>query len=1404
MSRIRFAVAVIAVLQALLATGCQQSVNEQLAAAQKAVNASNGDLPSVQRILDDILRRDFNEDSPAERSSRLQALLLRGQLFRQIGLQSAAETDFRTILEKLDATDENALIQLSMTLAERGDENSDDLNRAIRHGELAFGNGKNVIAKVATGMAHLKLARSLSAKLRRELLNTVSGGSSVMALLRRLPLAYSLSADHPVSISVDRELGALLDMRTNDIRARIGGEIQDIRKHYSDARKDLLYAIRAYGMADVYMLEYCLATLVDLRQFDDGLLIARTAMAAPAYWANPRIVETVASLYASAGRHHDAAKLVQEYVEKGPWPLPIHVKINALENAWKSKPYDELPLLIETLSSQLRRDPDSQILTKFIAYAKTFLLAESGGVDDAAIADEINKFVSAKDAQLTPIIPDASVRAARFYLKANRKQDAMRVLEFGYAADPLNVEVCALRAQVMLDLKQDPISVGRYARFAIAHDPENSEIYYPVLRSAAENLFERTGQTSARIVQDTILRGETLPRGFTEGWLYYVLAREFYESEHYPESASCAIETLTRDGDLTVANITLSLARAKMHQMDAARQAITKALGSLPKDPVLLREIAASGANAHDATLRLLSSSSEAEARMTLAKSLSHLGDHAAVDDDLRPLLGGADASPDANLLAAENYLNSISEKDAELQSLDPAKIEQYLVKIPPRSPANAGAEWVRLRVYSAKRDLDSLKQTIDRLRTTGKAIERAKIMELIRAASNHQRFGVAAELAPLFEIGGAPANGADLLTLAIVNLQVGGERNAMELLDRAVALGDSLDGSVLLALLLARTGDQNGVHDCLHQLRIDWGGIRAIDYRRAAVAAFAKAAISPEELDAVKLDPQQPLSILIGASIQAISKNIPNFDKQVESLPKESWVGETVKLCGSEVQFAFRCVQAFLLLSCEQGAPLALREIREMRAIHPDLTLLQLFEIEAESRLPHDPAAIRSRLIQCAATISKGDFVWSRAYDIAILDRADAAAANEILTKWISANPDSKAAKSAALRAEILKQIAGVNAADAASVAALEEALNLYIKSGASEYESLRVQCLVYTKIGRKITAIGVARKLFDLAAKDESMLTNLLPTICDAYKSALPDGRREAVEIARKMHRILPGNSEPIQLITTAQLTSGRYSEAAQEVLDFLRSNSLNTEIQEAEIEEIIREVAPHDPIAAAEIAKVSAGAEPGDWRRWNLFIDTQIAVGQTDLVRQSAEALCKIAPIPDIKTKLAKLLASPGASPAGALELLGYARPASGPASVPAPHLSLEHAVIAARALVTLNRADEAVELLEGAVGAVKDIPARPNISNIYEAALPEVFVKKENTAAVLELGGAYATRGRKGDYAKGYACALLASKQLPAGPDADHALEIAGLVDHMRILSLTPSEIRRATRDEEEKK
>lgn len=1372
--------------------GCDRSERDLIDRARAAVNQSPPDFLGAQRLLDDALSRLGDSDSAESINMRREALTIRGMVFRSIGQLSAAESDFKNVLERIDPSDEGVLIQIATTLADRADEKSDDLDRAIHYGNLAFNIGKNSGARIATGMAHLKAARQLRSELRKELSGLQVGGD-FKQFESMLTKALAHPASDPISISLERDLDELLRLRTTDIRAKIGEKITNARNHYIAGRRDLLDALGRNNGVDIYLMQHALMILNDLHQYDDALLLVRHAVKLDAYWRIPFVLDEITRVTANAGFPSEAAGYYLNYLERGMFELDFPSRVQMIEYAIQGTDNEILEKTITKLRAALRRDPFSQILSKFIDYSEAVLMSRKGTFSNEEIAEKAAVMVSARPPELSKFIPEAAVFACDYYRKANKNADALRIIEIGYSNNQEYVPAVSRRALLMAEQNQDPIAFGRYARFSIAHDPENSEEYYKVLRTAADRLITKMGQSFQKVIDDTVLRGSTIPNGFTDGWVYYVLSREFFEREYFEQASLCAIEALTRDAELRVANIFLGLSRARLGQFAAAREAFVRIMDRFPKDPELLRRVAECGAAPPDLQVKLLMTRPDVEGRLVLAESYRKLGDWEHAVSVLAPLANTPGVPDDVYLKAANLLFSKVAEPANTKRELDEAAIEQYLLKIPTTSPAYVAANQMRFEIALFKNQYDDALALTEKLSGHPKELNRDRLLKAHYGA-RYAGYGRIASLASKLLLNEQTETDVELLkSHGLAQLEAELPSESIATLDRLSGITSDLDSSILLGLALSFQGDSVGLRSALTQLRLDWG-IVPNDYRRASVAAMGGETITPSEIAGLAISIDRPIAALATACVLYLHDGAAGFEKELQIDRSSRWFASLDKAARQSKTQANRLLRIVLSLSVSGGGPLALHEIAEWKknADSPDVEAL--LTAQAFLQIPTRAAECLSAFQRVAEYYPMLDYGWTKALELAIQSN-NTALANSILQKWKTSKDKSKTADASIQFYELSVALAPSQTKE--SLKELSDNIKKFYQDKLQTVAVLELRCAVETKLDNKVEAIAAARQLLELIEKNPATVPpSSIPVICSALEIALPDHSREATETAKRLKKLAPSAVEPVLLLAMSYLTTSRFSDAADEILTLLRLNEKEASISTSQIERFIRVIAPSDPVAAAEIASASVASQPGDWKRWQLFVESQDAIGRTEVIVTSLEGLYKITPSAEIRSLLAELSSDPEINPLKAIEILSNG-PATASASRPAFQPKDAHdATILSKALRITNQPAAAVTMLESRIGAVNDIGPTLKIESAYSAAIPAAFKSATNFGEITELGLAYAFRGLKGDLAKAYACLAFVKNTTSDKRMIERTTELCGAVEHLRRLYISPAEYREA--------
>jgi tetratricopeptide (TPR) repeat protein len=899
---------------ALLAlAACERSTADMIDEARKAADRNPPDVLHAKRLLDDVLERTANDVSPSTLSQRRMALLIRGDVFRTIGLLSAAESDFRSILEQIDPADAEILIRIATVLAERADDSLGDLDRAIRYAEKAALVTTDSSAQIAAGVAHYKRGAHKRLKLTQDLL-AVIGAANAKQVLASVRDSMSVGESDPVAVASDRLLDKILEFKTVDTRVRVTDAIADVRADLRLARDFLFKAVEPLSREDSLTFEHILPLLSDTHDLESSLWIARLLLRDRNYWENPRIVDACASAIADSNAYAEAADVLRDYIERGPFEMMYSSKSLALRLAMESNNGGVLKSVVEAIRKKLKRDPNAKLVSRLLVMYDS-VLDRIEGKDHKTVATALAAFISKRDPEFADLIAPAAILAAKEYLAVDMHAEALRMVEIGVSSDEENVELNAMRASLLCKLKGEPVTAGRNARNAIVRDPANVERYLPSLRQAAEMFLAKTGQSLSRVEEDAIVRGEGLPKGYSEGWLYYVFARDYLDLGNRSAAASCALEAIARDAEMTPALVVFGLAASGNGQLAEARDAFLRALDAMPADPGLLRRVCDSGAAPAETTLLLLSARPEVEGRVLLAESLFDRCDREHAIRVIEQVAMQASANDDALLSAARSLIEDSRKSSLDTAAAEVGKTLLRRVSQDPKSATLAAQASLELALLRGE-DVEN-KETLVAIKRGREWVDEKSLLLTVDAAARRGYAKTAVEvLRPLAEIVSPAMRAAFLHRLGSFEYLTGNYKNAASAFDRQIAIEERYENSIFLALCLLRDGDLTGAREALNQLRADWG-ITPMDSRRAMLALLLQTELSPEEKMALKHMGKTPLEVLQLASLLRIH---PLVAGDAAPLSNVAWSRSAAEFASKSPNVASALLRFSLALSTRNG----------------------------------------------------------------------------------------------------------------------------------------------------------------------------------------------------------------------------------------------------------------------------------------------------------------------------------------------------------------------------------------------------------------------------------------------------------------------------------------------------
>lgn len=1355
------------------AVGCERSNTDILKAAIAARDSVPPDYAGAQRSLDEILNR--TAESADENALRLRrdAYFHRSIMFRSMGLLNAAESDLKAIIETIDGADGDALLQLATVLASRGDERTNDFQLAIDHAKRSYNFTNNAGALIAKGVAHMKRARLEMNKLRRDLFGWVVGGN-FDDLMDQIAVAVGLPASDPRAISLQRELDKRLELRTNDIRLRVAETINFIRNDYTQGRADLFKAVAAYPSPDYLLLSTLMVILRDVNQLDDAILIGKLGARVPVYAAIPDYIDSLSISLEEGGFDAEAAETYRAFIERGRGLMTAQQKSRALEAARKTGNVNTLESMVSTIRGQLRRDPASQLIGRLLEYYDGVILSLKNAAP-IEIARKVAPFVLRRDIDTTQSLPGAALLAAQEYKKAGDFREALRMADIGFAAEPENEQFAALRASLMSELNEDPLSFGKLVRLAIVNDPNNIITYLPTLHIAADRFVSKTAGSIKKLLDESSARGDGVPKGFSEGWLYLVFSIDYLEIGKYEESALCALEALARDGELLSANIPLGLSYARTGRLKEARNAFFRAIDSLPPDPELLQKIVLSGAAPADVLLRMFSARPEIEGRILMARSMDELGNFEEAEKILSALASSDQAPDEALLLAAQTRSARAAKSAPAPRGATVAEIDPFLSRITAVSPHFVRAKQLYLEAAILRGDTDQVSALASKLELQRDKLDRKHLLETIQLARSMGRAATAAAACELLQ----PTDDVDAKTArtlrtaalhqeAMCHLESGETKKALRALDRLVALRGSISDDLLLALTLHESGDLKGCARMVGQLRADWS-TTPNDFRRAALDVLAGVEPTEEEVQGAVPSSEKPLSILAYVALAQITTGAPPPLGDDATTSRE-WVKSAMALAARSKELSLRVERLCLLATCDDAQFLTLQEIGNIRAKSGESAFLDFIEAGIREHLDGPTAGVLELYTRSARSLVDYDVPWAQALRVARYagDAPKIEAVSEAWARLCPASRDAQLARNIVILEQSLTTPDRLEGATAR--------LASLVSDHPGNFEACLALLKAQVQRGNVADITRALKSIHSLVTRDAGHARRAAAWISKGYQMSLPDNSKDSLQTASALLKLVPDSAHYLELLAATHIADKNYDAASSELLQFLRLNAQTVRIPAASVRELVRKIAPFNPGATAEIARLALASEPGSPERWDIYVECQRAIGDESGLIAALEALHKINPSVKSGSLLADALSQPGRNPGKALALLGSSAREGEP---------LGDALARARALRLLNRAGEAVALLESRVGAVATI--RPSLRlEGWEAAIPPSWNDGDNKLAALELAYCYAIRGNDGDLEKANAALNFAKVNSP-GPDLERATSVGGAVVHFRVVT-----------------
>lgn len=1301
---------------ALALAGCGRDNRRAIDEARAAMGRAPRDVALAQKLLNAVIDQTSSGPDASAIEERRDALMLRGELFRSIGLYANGEADFQLVSTEVDPGYAPAYVQLAITYVERGDVQRGDPTNAIEACDMSLktlAEGARCWAWLTRGQAHIQRGRH-----RREEALAAIRSSATAALgtdiERKLNLACAVPATDPRAIAFERFIERRVDLTREEVRERVVGGIAGSRADFLAAERDLRAGLRV--VEDPHAMPLLIELLNDAGNLDDALLLGRVSSRSGTYREFPPIVSAMARTLESARLHAEGAAFLQRHLLRGPHALDFHLKARMLRLAAGTEDADTLQAAVKLVrKAPGARGLESARMGHLLGY---FDAVEAGlrKLPPEETVKHLESLLWPSDPELSPYIPDAARRYAAASIELKKPEKALAACDVGIGFDPIDSKLLAQRAALTLLLKRDPGRAGDDVREAIVASPHAVERYYPTMREAAERLVGTAGQTLAKVEDDAVAAGTGIPTGFTRGWVFYVVARDFLAQGRNNEAMVCALETLAKDAALMNAWVVTGLARARLGERREARQAFENVRDFLPEDPAICREIIDTGEGPPDMPLRLLCARPEVEGRLVVAESLFRMG---AADEALRllaPIRDREDA-PDAVRLLAARLLAPRN---------DPS-IESLLAPIAPGTKAAAQADEIRLELATQQGDPERAYALVERLRAA-KSVDLTGLDRVIDEARARGMAKMAAPAALLMAERTAAGNPAAIERLARTLRDAGETRLAIEAFDGLVGLLGTPDIAMELGVALSLAGDRAGAAEALQLVRQTWGA-RPLDFRRAALATLAGLPPDPEETRAAAPRAEDPLSVVVGA---AIASTQPAAAAALHALRgASSWVDAAVAFSSGPPERAARALRFAIILKTPGGAPTALEELQRMR---------EAASSRFERYLEGDALESLGRSVEALAAFEEAatahpdlEAAWRRAFDLAV-SLADDTRIDRVAASWAAARPDSARAQREAGVREALRSIAKKEGLEEA-----EQRLADLQRANPDDFEVAVAHLEAQRALGRKSAMVATSNEIIRLSQINPARLPRAIEILMEAFEANLPATSGEAKRVAQSLVETVPNATGPVRLLAAVAIAEERFGEAAEPMLQFLRSPARARTLKTETLREWVALVGPRDPLGSTEVARLALAARPGDRERWDVCAAALAAVGDPEQAIGLLEAHRVVDPETPCRATLARLLAAPGRDPKRALEWLPDG-----------PSASLEDALARARALVTLNRPAEAIEHLERLPGAAESPPV------------------------LIALALAFATRGEPGDLDRASERLETAARVLgsPAGDDASN--------------------------------
>lgn len=1325
----------IALVLAALAFACERSNEDLLREASRLSNPPKPNYALAQRILEDVLERTAGDLSPSGIATRKTALTMRAVNFRAMGLLGAAESDFRSLLTQIDPRDTVALSFLSSILAERGnltlDENQkNDLDYAVEFAERALEvNSEDWAVAAAVGLSRLSRGRYRRTLVTEDILVNSSGGD-LDDLRAKITIATGLPAEDSRCIALTRELERRLELRSVDVRARVVGGVDDVRDDILTALASLRKALSlAPATFTTEVARALLDALYELEQQNEGIILSRIALQIPSFRDHPAIMETIAKTLHRAGLYEECALGVLQFVKESKSGASFETLRLAMRAAADAKNPDLIELLSQSLRKKLGKNADSSAFGRLLDFYDAYVLALRGG-NNEEVAKRMASITATLDPSLADVIPLAALHGAFAARAIGSVHNIREHLDIGIATDPSNVDLLRLRAELELEGTADPLRAGKDVRNIIVLRPREVERYFPLLKAATEKFVAKTGRTLSTIEEESAAQGRKIPAGFGEGWIYYVLARDYYASERYAESANCALEAISRDADFKPAFVVLGLARAKLHDVKEARQAFERAIECIPDDVDVCNAVAQTGLAPPTISLYQLAARPNVEGRLVVADSMLDRGDVEAATQILSPLTIQADAPDSARILAARLLV----------RRSDPT-FETLLSKVKPGGISEALANQVRLEDAVRRGDETAIQTLAKSLEPHLAVLQTDRLADCIRSARLRGGMKGVEPAARLLVAATPPARRREgLELLAQTLLESNALDSAVETLDRLLGLTLNPEVCVWLGLALDKRGDVSGVHEVLTMLRRDWGG-SPFEPHRAILSVMAGVDPQPEEIASLRVGLDDPFSILAAASMFVVHTGRAPTS---EELPRPSkWVDAAVEFVGTSRERAAMILRLALALRLPRGALQGLSELRNIDPATAGKGFSHYLQAEIFSAIPERRAEALPLFVRAAFALPDMDVAWARAVDMARENRMDAEG-EAIVQAWIAARPNSPPAVRAA---RLMAAQARLRVPE--EVARAEQDLTELAIEFPRDFEVALSLLEARTAARRVQDGVGTARVVLKLAEATPKFVPRATEAICNFFRSCVRDSLPEAQGIARSLMALAPEDWRPIELMVECDLAEGNFTDAADLALDFLRKPGRLKKLDDAEVLRFMSILLRTNPTEAGEIARLSVGTVPGDLARWRTFATTLESLNQDADALQFLRPFVQIEPSGSLRGLLAELLAKPGSDPSAALALVNEnPQVRENPQGV----VSVEH-IAASRALALLGRADEAVKLLEQALHAADG-----------------TMLHLENRAAWLALAFALASRMEPGDALKAARILQRVSDGMEPGPQA----------------------------------